>query len=158
MTSNPHTIPGSSFHWLRAGVIYKTRKAEPGHLDFSSTSEISTRGQVVTITAALLEACPWLDLLGDEQAQLAKWGEIRIAPGDWPTDLDPWTPGTREEGEAYDRERREAWGRPVGPERDSALVALRERWGNGLSTSRTLKHVTGDTPPTVAQPRERVRF
>lgn len=158
MTTNPHTVPGSSFHWLTSGTLYRTRKADPGHLDFSSMSEVSKRGQTVVITEAMLQACSWLDLLGDEQGQLERWGEIRIAPGDWPADLPTWTPGTREQEEAYDTARREAWGRPVGPERDAALTELRRVWGNGPSTSRTIQSTLGDDQRTNPQPRDRVRL
>jgi hypothetical protein len=157
-TTNPHAVPGSSFHWLRSGVLYRSKATDPAVISFTSKSEVSRRGQTVVITADLLGACPWLDLLGDEQGQVERWGEIRIAPGDWPSDLPTWTPGTREQEEAYDAARREAWGRPVGPERDAALTELRRVWGNGPATSRTLSHITGDEQRTKPQPRERVRY
>jgi len=132
-TTNPHARPAEQFHWLVSGVVYRIRPATG-----FGTSEISSRGQTVTITAEMLHEFPALELLGDADAQIERWGEIRFAPGSWPEGLPAWTPGTREEADAYDAARREAWAQISPQDRDDALREVQRVWGNGPATSRTL--------------------
>lgn len=127
--------PGDRFHWLRSGVVFRVSEDWGG-------SEISQRGQTVTVTDALLRANrdrlggSWLDLLTDE-AQITQWGEIRWRPGPAPADLQPWTPGSAEQDIARDRARAAAWALPEGPGRDQALANVDKMFGR-LKTSRTL--------------------
>jgi hypothetical protein len=134
MTTNHLATPAAQFHFLTSGVLWHARTPNM----WGGTSEVSRRGQTVTITQDMLEASPWIArYLGDEEAQIAKWGEVRIAPGAFPDDLDPWTPGTPEAEAAYWKAHDAAWAETDPAERDRKLRTLREQFGAAPSAQRS---------------------
>lgn len=129
--------PGDQFHAVTTGITVATSTSLLG------ASTVLTRGQTVTLTADMIEASrdrngdSWLDLLHDDLAQIARWGEVRIAPGPAPADMAPWLPGSPEEDAAREQARRAAYALVDDAERRLALARVDERFGR-LKTSRTL--------------------
>lgn len=126
------------------------------HSGLSWLGDIRRRGEVITVTAA--DRPEAIALVSDPDSQIRRWGSIRLVPG--VVAVDPWdVVGDVTWTEHYQRARTEAWAQPPGALRDAALVALREQWGDGPATSRTLSRISGDDQRTKPQPRpERVRF
>jgi hypothetical protein len=133
--------PGDQFHFLRSGIIFRTSSEAFG-------GEVSARAQTVTVTASLLEASQdingnsWLDLVDDEAAQTARWGEPAFTRGPAPADLTHWQPGTEEQTVARATALAAAWALPEGDERNSALRDVVRTYGRALTSS------TMNTTPT----------
>lgn len=130
--ANAFARPAEQFHWLVDGIIWRAKRAAL----FGGVSEISRRGQTVTITSEMLDASPWISrYLGDEAAQLDRWGVVRIAPGPFPADASRWTYGDPAWAEAREIARRAAWAE-TDPERQTAARAAVEReFGPAPTTS-----------------------
>ncbi len=151
-SENPYARPAEQFHWLVSGVIWHPKAPNM----FAGTSEISQRGQVVTITAEMLGASGWLTkYLGDDDAQLRKWGEVRIRPGAWPSGEPTWTPGTPEHAEAREAARRAAHAQPTAEARDAALREVQAIYGGMPTTSRTLNASTTSPEQRAAEEQRR---
>jgi hypothetical protein len=71
----------------------------------------------------------WLDLLGDEDAQIKRWGEVTFREGPWPDDLPHHKPGSFEYAEARERARQAAWTLIDPEERAWALAKVNEDFG-----------------------------
>lgn len=75
--------PGDQFHVLGSITIPYS----------NNHSAVVQRGQTVTVTAEMLELTTdrngdsWLDDVDDEAAQVARWGQRLIAPGECPQDV-----------------------------------------------------------------------
>ena len=132
VTVNPYAQPGATFHWLRSGVIWRAKPAAM----FGTASEISARSQTVVITAAMLEASPWLNTyLGDPEAQIEKWGEVRIGVGPFPEGTSRYIRGDADWAEAREFARRAAWAE-TDPERQAAArAAVEAEFGPAPTTS-----------------------
>lgn len=92
MIGNPHAVPGAQFSWEVSGVIFRTKPSSPDALWTTSASEVSRRGQTVTITEDLLTANPWLaEVLGNDEEQVRRWGRVRVRAGEWPSSVPSWT-------------------------------------------------------------------
>ncbi|QIK83171.1 hypothetical protein [Sanguibacter sp. HDW7] len=116
MTDAPHTRPqpGDEIHGVRSGLTLST-STEP----IGGPPPITLRrGQTLTLTEPMIAASidrlggSWLDLIDDEPAQIARWGQRMFARGPAPEGLTSWEPGTPEHTEARERARREAWALP----------------------------------------------
>lgn len=141
-SANPLARPAEQFHWLVSGIIWHTR--EPSL--FGGTSEISLRGQTVTLTDEMLSASPWLALLGDEQAQVERWGQVRIMPGPWPDGVPTFTPNSPEHVEAREAARRAAWRADTPQQAREALAEVERVFGRGPTTSRTVNAAPTQQP------------
>lgn len=131
---NPHARPAEQFHWLVDGIIWHTKRPSM----FMGSSEISQRGQTVTITADMLEASPWIArYLGDEPGQVERWGEVRIAPGPFPDDAMPWAYGSPAWQEQREDARRRAWAIADPEERAAARAEVERRFGPAPQTSKS---------------------
>lgn len=151
-TTNPLARPAESFHWLVSGIIWHAKAANL----FAGTSAISERGQTVTITAEMLDASPWIArYLGNDEAQIARWGEVRIAPGAFPSDVLRWTPGSVEHAEAREGARRRAWAILDPAERAAAREAVERDYGPAAPTSRTLSAPTSSPEQRAANEQRR---
>lgn len=145
MTTTKTTIqPGQCLHFLISGFSFSTL------LGFLGTATISTRGQTVTATQALLDAskdtqgASWLDLVDDPQAQTARWGHQVFARGPAPEGIESWVPGDPEWYSQREEARAAAWSLPTGRARKDALAAVQARFGNAPLTSKTILNVRGD--------------
>lgn len=133
-TGNSYARPAEQFHFLTTGLIWRT-KVPSG---FGGVSEISTRGQTVTLTRDMLDANPWIArYLGDDDAQIEKWGEVRIRPGAFPDDASPYVHGAPDWEEAREAARRRAWAIADPEERAAARAEVERRYGPAPTTSRT---------------------
>ena len=124
---------GELLHLTKSGLIFQ--KASGTRL----VSEVSRRGEEYTLTKADLEnidrngGCFW-DLLHDPDRQVARWGEVVIAPGAAPEHLDPrsrnWRPENSAEADEERVKRREialAIADPI--ERQKALSEIKRVLG-----------------------------
>lgn len=107
-------------------------------------SRLMLWGDVVEITPLLRElgrdrngSC-WVDIAGDPEAQLNRWGRVRYALGPWPVDLPRYEPGSQAEQEAIQDAYRNAWAIPTEVERLAALAEVRATWGAPTRTSKTI--------------------
>lgn len=118
--------PGTIFH-VRVPL---TLSLSPGY------GTVVNRGATIELTEPMLRAATGtegqlrgaLALLGDEAAQLERWGEVRLALGPAPAELREPLPGSAEQ----DAARREALDRlkHLAPhEQDGALADIKSRYG-----------------------------
>jgi len=136
--TNSLLTPGNQFHWLGAAMTCST---DPNGL---TGGVVLSRGSQVTITQALLDINRgWLSMLGDEPAQIAKYGEVRFAPGPFPADLLTTVPGTRAHAEDRETARQAAWAEPDSASRRRALAAVEAKFGPAESTSTTIAAYRG---------------
>jgi hypothetical protein len=141
MTNNKLPVAGDQFHFLKSGVTFASS------LNFAAASEVSRRGQTVTVTDSLIEASldrdgnSWLSLLDDEDAQIEKWGEVRFALGP-AVGIHEWTPGSPEGRIERDRRHALAWATIDPVERAEALLAVKREFPPAM-TSRTLSQLDG---------------
>ena len=97
-----------------------------------------------------------LDLLDDEAQQVARWGQVMIRRGPYPTDAEPWDRvGDQVWKDAREEARRAAWAQPTEASRGAALAAVRERFGDAPTTSTTSMHYGDDRDRWDRQARER---
>lgn len=122
--------PGSQFHVLRAITI-------ANGVGLHAQAEVVERGRTLTVTAGMYESTQdkfgrsWMDDIADEAAQVQRWGEVRVAPGPWPTDEPTWTThGDAEWEQQHERARALAFSVADEAERAAALRAVRATYGN----------------------------
>jgi hypothetical protein len=108
----------------------------------SAWGQVWGRGDSIVLTAEMIgqtidtRGHSWLDQIDDEDA--------RIGLGDFPEDLDRWTPGTADEAMAFEAARREAHSLPIAADRAAALAALAKKFPAGVgSTSQELGRYYG---------------
>lgn len=129
-------VPGDQLHFLRSGFLFRSSEGSYG-------GETSARAQTITVTATLLELAKdrngnsWIDLVHDEKAQTARWGQPMFRSGPAPDDLTLWQPGTAEEDVAREAARHTVNALPYGTTRDAALKDIVATFGRP-STSKTL--------------------
>jgi hypothetical protein len=128
MTIKP-PIPGEQAHWIVTGQTYATGESA------GTRGAVSQRGATFTITDALIQANTsrinesWVNLLHDEEGQVAKWGRRVFAPGPASADMDAYTVGSVEESFAREDARRVAQAIPDAGLRQRALKAVTEKFG-----------------------------
>ena len=132
---------GTWMHSLDEGGISILRSSSI----FGAPSITLYRGHEIEIDQAMLDADQdrwgrpsWSALLDDEEAQIAKWGFVRLRAGRAPRDLQPWTHGSALWAEKREAARREAWAQPTAEGRAEALSDVQRVYGDGPVTSTVL--------------------
>lgn len=132
---------GTWMHSLDEGGISILRSSSI----FGAPSITLYRGHEIEIDQAMLEADQdrwgrpsWSALLEDEDAQIAKWGFVRLRAGRAPHTLRPWTPGSALWAEQREIARRAAWAEPNPERRAEALADVQRIYGDGPVTSTVL--------------------
>lgn len=139
MPNAPLPQVGDVLVWHKSGQTYA---------DVSKGQQVayvSKRGTELLVTAAMIEVNrdrngdlpSWLALAHDSDAQLARSGELVLAPGPWPDHLERLEVGSVEHADARRAAVREANALPTKAERRSALAAIERRYGPAEPTSRT---------------------
>ncbi len=131
---------------------------------FGSPSVNLFRGHEIEIDQAMLDADldrhgrpGWSGLLYDEDAQIQKWGAVRLRPGRAPRDLESWTHGSALWAEAREHARREAHQLPTEEQRAAALLELHRRFGPPPVTSTTLNTAKSPSERAHAEQEARIR-
>lgn len=134
--------PGDQFHVLKTGVGIHTGGG------FLASSHISTAGETITVTAAMIEAnysmsgWNWMAIIDDADAQLARWGEVRFGLGQAPVDAPTWNVrGDADWVEQRNAAKAEAWNMPTVQARAEALAAVEARFGPAVTTATYSKYV-----------------
>lgn len=131
---------------------------------FGSPSVNLFRGDEIEIDQAMLDADldrhgrpGWSGLLHDEDAQLQKWGAVRLRAGRAPRDLESWTHGSALWAEAREHARQEAHQLPTAEQRAAALLELHRRFGPPPVTSTTLNTAQSPSERAAAEQEARIR-
>lgn len=129
-------VPGDMFHAVIGGCTISTGAG------FLASAHITTAGESICVTAKMIEASysasgrSWMSLLGNDEAQIQKWGEVRFRLGPAPADAPTWnTHGSVEWHRARDAAKSEAWAMPTAEARAAALAVVAERFGPVASTA-----------------------
>ena len=135
---SPPAVPAVEVvHFLTAATV-----PGPGYLSLALI-----RGDELTITPELREASidrlgrSWLDLVHDPEAQIARWGEVRFAPGPWPEVAHRIIPGSPEEEELIAQAWKDAWAQPTDAERTEALKQVRAKYGRPPRGNREIQRL-----------------
>jgi hypothetical protein len=161
-TTDPHDLPrpGDQVHFL-APITFSTKANS-----FTGAGATLNRGDTITITADIIEAQrdrhgdlsrSWVALLHDEDAQVARFGQVVARPGSWPEDQERWTYGDRRWETERDNARRAAWAIADDADRAAALAAVEERFGPSRQTSKTTAVYRPGQHPTEIQARQQER-
>ncbi|TFD74107.1 hypothetical protein E3T54_15010 [Cryobacterium sp. Sr8] len=86
----------------------------------------------------------WLDLLGDDEAQVRRYGEVFFRPGPWPANLPRLRPGSDAWKDAREAARQAAHRLSYEPDRKVALAEVEREFGPALATNQTLATIRGD--------------
>jgi len=152
-TDDPVAAPGSEFHFLKTGIIWRAKPAEL----FGTGSLVSQRGETFEITVAMLEASPWIGrYLGDEAAQNEKWGEVRIGVGPFPSTASRWVRNSPDWEEAREAARLRAWAIADPEERAQARAAVEAEFGPAPTTSQATEIREHYTERLMREQRERL--
>lgn len=81
----------------------------------------------------------WLDVVEDEERQIARWGRTVMASGPWPSGMPRIEPGSMDEEDVREAAHKAAWMRPTEEEQAAALAAVVDRFGPNPVTSHTLE-------------------
>jgi hypothetical protein len=127
MTELP--VPGTKIHALGAIVF--------GNIALRRGDTLILSRQHIELSLNI-HGESFLSLLDDDDAQVAKWGEVKIHLGEFPSDLTPWVKGSPDEDIERDRRMRLAWAKTNPTERYDELDAIRRELGS-TRTSRTLR-------------------
>ena len=110
-----------------------------------SGGRVTEHGQEIDLTAELLDLnsdrngrCLF-DLVGDEDAQVRRFGKVMMRPGPWPQSELRVEYGTQRWREQYDREHTLAWEITDPQTRAERLELLQKTYGGPPPTSRTLR-------------------
>ena len=140
-TPSPVEI-GTVFHAVHSGLTIGLRP---------EYGVVAERRDEFTVTPGMLAAARhadgtygWLDLLDNEDAQIARWGKVMIRRGPTPDDLTRWEPGTTEAREAREAARKAAWALPDDEARRKALEHVDAAYGPPPTTSTSLAHYADD--------------
>lgn len=132
---------GTWMHSLDEGGISILRSTSI----FGAPSTVLYRGDEIEIDTAMLEADrdrygrpSWSALVNDEDAQIQKWGFVRLRAGRAPRDLQPWSRGSALWAEKREAARREAWAQPSAEARAEALREVQRVYGDAPVTSTVL--------------------
>lgn len=135
--SPPAPAAPEMVHFLTAATV-----PGPGYLSLALI-----RGDVLEVTPELREASldrlgrSWLDLVHNPEAQIARWGEVRFAPGPWPEAEHRIIPGSHEEQELITDAWRDAWAQPTDAERTEALKRVRAKYGRPPRGNREIQRL-----------------
>jgi hypothetical protein len=128
--------PGDQFHAKLSGVTFATGGG------FASSGHVSQAGETYTVTQQLIDASldsrgqSWLSIIGDDAAQLERWGAVRFGLGPAAPDAPTWsTVGDPDWHAARDTARAEAWAMPTAEARNAALAAMHAKFGPAPSTA-----------------------
>ncbi|KAA9154746.1 hypothetical protein F6B41_12280 [Microbacterium lushaniae] len=129
-------VPGDQFHAKQSGVTFATGGG------FVSSGHVSRAGETYTVTQALIDASldsnghSWLSIIGDDAAQLERWGAVRFGLGPAAPDAPTWSAvGDPDWHAARDAARAEAWNMPTAEARNAALAAMHAKFGPAPSTA-----------------------
>jgi hypothetical protein len=156
----PVVKPGDWVHSVdESGVML------PASVGIFGTASVNLlRGDEIQVTEEMAAAARdrhgrpgWLALVHDDDAQIAKWGSVRLRPGRAPHTLAPWTYGSPAWSEARETARREAWGLPTAEARTAALAEVQRVYGAAPTTSTTLNTAQTPTERAAAEQNERIR-
>lgn len=149
--------PGDEIHVLVTGVSIPTGGG------FLATAHTSRAGETICLTEAMISASynaggqSWLAILGDDDAQISKWGEVRFRPGRAPEGIQTWNRrGDSDWVEQREAARREAWSQPTAQGRADALAAVNAKFGPAPTTSTTLS--SAPDPSIAAAEAQRARL
>ena len=129
-------VPGDTIHAVIGGCTISTGAG------FLASAHITTAGENIIITAKMIDASfsasgrSWMSLLGNDDAQVQRWGEVRFRIGPAPANAPTWNShGSVEWHRARDAAKAEAWAMPTAEARAAALAAVNERFGPLASTA-----------------------
>lgn len=111
---------------------------------WGSMGTLVNRGQQVEVSEARYEATKdvngdsWMDL--DEEAQTARWGEVRFRWGETPEDVRPWDNDPSLATLLRETELDEARKLENTAERADAVAAIFQKYGRG-QTSQTIAYI-----------------
>lgn len=121
MSTTTELQPGDVYTCLHAGLIW--------------AGSVRGRGERITVTRD--DSPDRLALILDGDAQVRRWGSVRLVPG--AVTVDPWTTvGDPTWAEERETARKAAWAEPDPVRRGAALAAVEARFGPAAPTSRTI--------------------
>ncbi|MBT2485636.1 MULTISPECIES: hypothetical protein [unclassified Microbacterium] len=140
--------PADTFHALKTGVTISVGNG------FMSTAHITKAGENIIVTQNMIDASrdtfgnSWMSLLGDDAAQIERWGEVRFRLGRAPEGTPTWgAVGDSDWREQREDARKAAWAEADPERRAAALQTVHERFGPAPLTS-TIISSTPD--PSIA--------
>jgi hypothetical protein len=146
--------PGEQFHAKLSGVTFPTGGG------FTSGGHVTKAGETYTVTQQLIDASisasgrSWLAIIGDDEAQIQKWGSVRFGLGPAASDAPSWNAvGDPDWHRARDAARGEAWNQPTAEARNTALAAMNAKFGPAPVTA--IYSVSVD--PSIRQAEEQQR-
>lgn len=149
--------PADTFHCLTTGATIATGQG------FLSTAHITKAGENIIVTQNMIDASysasgrSWMALIGDDSAQLAKWGEVRFRLGRAPEHVQTWTQyGDSDWKEQREQARQAAWAEPNPERRAAALRAVHEKFGAAPVTSTTISTTPDPSIKLAEQQRARL--
>lgn len=149
--------PADTFHCLTTGATIATGQG------LLSTAHITKAGENIIVTQNMIDASysasgrSWMALIGDDAAQLAKWGEVRFRLGRAPEDVQTWTQyGDSDWREQREQARQAAWAEPNPDRRAAALRAVHQKFGAAPTTSVTLNTTADPSVKLAEQQRARL--
>lgn len=139
-TKTRHAKPGEQFHVVREGL------SMPDSNSLHAMTIALRRGDEHVVTDQLLDAtrdrlgATWLDLIHDEEEQLRRWGEVKLAFGPRPHDFAHYDRGSVEALLERERRRLGAMQSLVGTELKLELAKIDAQLGvpRGVTTLRDL--------------------
>lgn len=150
----PLPTPGDKFHVLKTGINIHTGG------NFLGCAHTSRAGETVVVTAAMIDASrnaagwSWMSIIGDDEAQIQKWGEVRFRPGPAPADIQTWNSwGDPDWVEQREAARRDAWAQPTQEARAAALAAVNARFGPPPTTSTIISSTPDPSIKAAAEQR-----
>lgn len=136
MTDIDQTLPvapGDMIHAARGGVTISVGNGF-GH--------VTTPGESICVTAAMIAASfdnfgqSWMSLIGDDDAQVERWGAVSFRLGRAPEGVQTWNArGDSDWVEQREAARREAWAQPTVEARNAAMAAMHARFGPAPTTA-----------------------
>jgi hypothetical protein len=126
MTFTP--VPGDRIHALQAFIFGDVALRRGDTL-------ILTKQHIELSFNTLGESS--LSIADDDDAQVAKWGNVMIGVGEFPQGVSPFVAGSADEDVERERRRQIAWANTNEDERRAELRAIRDEFGSA-KTSRTL--------------------
>jgi hypothetical protein len=146
-TSAPVVVPGDLVHVLESGMtIPRTTSLWGG-----APALQLTRGDVFTVTREMIEASrdrhgnlTWPAMVHGEDAQIRRWGAVRLRPGPAPAGMHSWVYGDAQWSEERETARRAAWAETDPERRKVALQRVIETYGAAPTTSTVHAVIKGD--------------
>ena len=133
---------GPEEQWIHFYVSLSITWPEAGGRVVTYGDEILVTEQLRELNTDRLGNC-WLDLVDNRDAQPAKYGEVRFAPGRWPGAVSRLEPGSLAEIDAIAKAYRDAWLLPTEEERLEARASVRRDYGPPPSMVHTIGSYDG---------------